>query len=107
MIETLMGLVGENSKAIIEVGYKILLSILILPSSFIVSRIFQKGIRKAGNKYDKFDETFYNTVFACHEVVKMLQNRGFHEVYCADISDLGKPVVDPEKLSRVYFVAES
>jgi SAM-dependent methyltransferase len=56
-------------------------------------------------QYDRFAETFYNTVFDLADVQSWLGEAGFGEVTIAAGSDLSAPAPDPEALGRAWFVA--
>lgn len=56
-------------------------------------------------QYDRFAETFYNTVFDLADVQHWLDAAGFTKTYIAAGSDLSAPAPDPETLGRAWFVA--
>ncbi len=62
-------------------------------------------IRRDDGLYERFVETFFNTVFDLAEVGAALREVGFRTVHCASGSDLATPVADPESLGRAFFVA--
>jgi SAM-dependent methyltransferase len=57
--------------------------------------------------YERFEETFFNTVFALDDVLNMLLETGFKTAYCAEAHDLKTPVENPEALRRAFIVAHS
>jgi len=56
-------------------------------------------------QYDRFAETFYNTVFDLADVQRWLSAAGFADVTIAKGNDLSAPALDPESLGRAWFVA--
>ena len=63
-------------------------------------------VRDDAGRYDRFDETVYNTVFELEAVHQLLSETGFHQIYCATGSDLTNPIDDPENEGRIFFVAQ-
>jgi SAM-dependent methyltransferase len=62
--------------------------------------------RLPDGRYERFDETVYNTVFAIADVLKALREAGFTSAYAARLGDLGTPVAEPEQEGRVFLVAQ-
>ena len=56
-------------------------------------------------RYERFDETIYNTPFAVDDVRQALHECGWPTVHTATLADLDAPLAEPEAQSRVYFVA--
>lgn len=61
--------------------------------------------RTEGGTYERFDETVYNTVFGMEAVRAMLLESGWSDAHCARLADLTRPIEEPEKERRVFFVA--
>jgi SAM-dependent methyltransferase len=61
--------------------------------------------RLPDGRYERFDETVYNTVFAIAEVMAALREAGFAEPYAARVTDLATPIAEPEQEGRVFLVA--
>ena len=65
------------------------------------------GYLRAGDgRYDRFEETVYNTAFDLSAVKSAVLAAGFQKVHIARLSDLAAPLADPEAESRVFIVAE-
>jgi SAM-dependent methyltransferase len=62
-------------------------------------------LRAANGLYERFEETVYNTVFDLAWVRRTLLETGWQEVHCARIEDLARPIEEPEKEVRTFFVA--
>ena len=62
-------------------------------------------IRAASGQYDRFEETVYNTVFDMAWVRDTLLEIGWQDVHSARYEALATPITEPEKESRVFFVA--
>ena len=63
-------------------------------------------IRAADGRYDRFEETVYNTVFDMAWVRETLLQIGWREVRFATHEALETPIIEPEKERRVFFVAQ-
>ncbi len=86
---------------------------------FIVNRgIFAEGMGRAYNRisgfikagdgrYERFEQTAYNTAFSMKEVAEDLQAAGFANHYFCAAKDLGCPVAEPEELSRAFVIARN
>jgi hypothetical protein len=61
-------------------------------------------VRMPEGQYERFDETAFNTVFACDAVQRQLRATGFQTAYCARVEDLTTPVESPEEEDRVFVV---
>ncbi|MFW5691398.1 MAG: methyltransferase domain-containing protein [Chloroflexota bacterium] len=62
-------------------------------------------LQREDGAYDRFAETFYNTVFAMDAVRGLLLDVGFSDAYPASFKDLNTPLDAPELQNRVFFVA--
>jgi SAM-dependent methyltransferase len=62
-------------------------------------------IQAANGRYDRFEETVYNTVFDMAWVRDALLQVGWPDVHRARLEALTTPIADPEKEGRVFFVA--
>jgi len=62
-------------------------------------------IRAANGQYDRFEETVYNSVFDMAWVRGALLQAGWRDVHFARLEALAVPIPEPEKESRVFFVA--
>jgi hypothetical protein len=56
-------------------------------------------------RYERFDETAFNTVFDMAKVRDAMLAVGWKNVYFARIQDLRTPLDEPEKEGRVFIVA--
>jgi SAM-dependent methyltransferase len=63
-------------------------------------------VRLPDGRYERFDETVYNTVFAIADVLRVLREAGFAGAYAARLADLGTPLAEPEQEGRVFLVAQ-
>jgi SAM-dependent methyltransferase len=61
--------------------------------------------RLPDGRYERFDETVYNTVFAMADVLRALREAGF-AAHAARLADLATPLAEPEQEGRVFFVAQ-
>jgi SAM-dependent methyltransferase len=61
--------------------------------------------RLPDGRYERFDETVYNTVFAIADVLAALREAGF-AAHAARLSDLSAPLAEPEQEGRVFLVAQ-
>ena len=62
-------------------------------------------VRDEDDRYTRFEETVYNTVFEMAAVRAALLETGWRDAYCARLSDLAAPLDSPEEEGRVFFVA--
>jgi SAM-dependent methyltransferase len=62
-------------------------------------------VREADGRYERFEETVYNTVFDLEQVRVSLLDAGWHDVYFARFPDLKTPIEEPEQEGRVFVVA--
>lgn len=62
-------------------------------------------LRAQDGRYDRFEETAYNTAFDMATVQADLLDASFHQAHIALLNDLSTPLVDPEQEGRVFFVA--
>ncbi len=86
---------------------------------FIVNRgIFAEGMGRAYNRisgfikesdgrYERFEQTAYNTAFSMKEVAEDLQATGFASHYFCAAKDLKIPIAAPEELSRAFVIARN
>ena len=64
-------------------------------------------VRDEGDgRYERFDETVYNTVFEMNAVREGLLETGFQSVYFAVDGAINQPIDNPEDQKRVFFVAQ-
>jgi SAM-dependent methyltransferase len=66
--------------------------------------ILNRGIFD-GERYERFEQTAYNTAFSMKQTGEDLSAAGFRGVYFASLKDLSAPVEDPEELTRAFVVA--
>ena len=65
------------------------------------------GFVQAGDGlYERFEETAYEVAFDLPKVKEALLETGFHSVRFARLQDLGAPVDEPERESRIFLIAE-
>jgi SAM-dependent methyltransferase len=62
-------------------------------------------VRAPDGRYERFEETAFNSVFDMEQVKTLLQETGWGRVHAARVQDLGTPLDDPESEGRVFFVA--
>lgn len=62
-------------------------------------------VRRDDGLYERFAETFYNTMFPMESVREWLLDTGFRTAHISRGRALGEPVDEPEELLRAYFVA--
>jgi SAM-dependent methyltransferase len=62
-------------------------------------------VRRDDGRYDRFEETAYNTAFDVAEVRAALEACDLRRAYAASPRDLATPLGDPERYPRVFFVA--
>ncbi len=62
-------------------------------------------IRADDGRYDRFEETVYNTAFDLSEVASLLQQTGWQRWHFARLSDLSAALDDPEQEARVFIIA--
>ena len=55
--------------------------------------------------YERFDEVMFNTAFEIEAVRRLLHEAGWDKIHCARVQDLATPIAEPEKETRVFFVA--
>jgi len=68
--------------------------------------LFTGFIRDAeGEKFTRFEESIYNTVFDLTHVQKLLTETGWTSAYFARSDDLAAPISEPELEDRVWIVA--
>jgi SAM-dependent methyltransferase len=56
--------------------------------------------------FERFEETAYEVAFDLSVVREALVETGFHRIYFARLLDLGMPVDDPERETRIFIIAE-
>ena len=61
-------------------------------------------IREENGRYERFSQTAYNLLLSVDEVMAVVREAGFSEVYSASPDDLKTPLCDPESASRLFFV---
>lgn len=66
---------------------------------------FTGFLRSDDGRYDRFDELLVSHAFELDRVSQALRDSGWGEFHYAKYTDLGKPLADPEKVSRVFAVA--
>jgi SAM-dependent methyltransferase len=62
--------------------------------------------REEDGRYQRFEESVYNSVFDLAEVRAALLRTGWQSVHFATLEHLGTPVAEPERLGRVFVVAQ-
>ena len=62
-------------------------------------------MRTTDGLYERVEESVFNTLFVMDNVKHALLDTGWGEVYFARISDLSKPIAEPEQEARVFIVA--
>lgn len=62
-------------------------------------------VQIAGERYERFEETVYNTAFDLQAVREALLEVGWREVHFARLQDLATPLAEPEQEGRVFIVA--
>jgi SAM-dependent methyltransferase len=62
-------------------------------------------IRAEDGRYDRFDETAYNTAFDLAQVFAGLASVGWKQIHFALLTDLATPLVEPELENRVFVIA--
>ncbi len=62
-------------------------------------------VRGEDGRYERMEETVYNTLFEMRRVRQALEAAGFTGSYAALPEDLATPIDDPEQPGRVFFVA--
>ncbi|MFX0114928.1 MAG: class I SAM-dependent DNA methyltransferase, partial [Candidatus Hodarchaeota archaeon] len=63
-------------------------------------------VQTPAERYERFSETIFNTVFELEQVKQSLQSIGWQDVYFAKGSDLGNPIDDPEREGRIFCIAK-
>lgn len=56
------------------------------------------------DRFERFEQTAYNTVFGMRDVEENLLRAGFRDVKLCGSKDFSASVADPEELTRVFFV---
>ena len=56
------------------------------------------------DRFERFEQTAYNTVFSLRDVEAALIRSGFRDVRFSTIKDLNVSVMDPEELPRAFIV---
>jgi SAM-dependent methyltransferase len=64
-------------------------------------------VRAEDGRYERFEETMFNTAFAVDDVLAALAEAGWPGAYAARLSDLATPLAEPETEGRAFFVARS
>jgi SAM-dependent methyltransferase len=62
-------------------------------------------LKEEDERYSRFDEVAYNTLFRMDRVKQLLQETGFSQIRFARLAELSTPVVDPEAESRIFILA--
>jgi len=62
-------------------------------------------LRADDGRYDRFEETVFNTAFHLTEVSNALKETGWHRWHFSRLGDLNTPLEDPEQEGRVFVVA--
>lgn len=62
-------------------------------------------LRAADGRYDRFEETVFNTAFPLTEVSNALKETGWHRWHFSRLDDLNTPLDNPEQEGRVFVVA--
>lgn len=62
-------------------------------------------IRREDNRFEKFNEVFYNTAFALSEVRDALRASGFGSIRIVSLTNLEQPLDNPEKEGRIVVIA--
>ena len=62
-------------------------------------------LRAEDGRYDRFDETAYNTAFDLANVRAGLEQTGWRGIHFARLNDLATPLDDPEAEKRVFIIA--
>jgi SAM-dependent methyltransferase len=57
-------------------------------------------------RYERFEETAYELAFELQSVREALRDTGFKKVHFARLQDLGAPVDEPERETRIFIIAE-
>ncbi|MHA2497052.1 MAG: class I SAM-dependent DNA methyltransferase, partial [Candidatus Hodarchaeales archaeon] len=63
-------------------------------------------VQTVNGNYERFTETICNTVFNLEEVKAKLLEIGWKTAHITTVEDLSKPIKNPEKERRVFFVAQ-
>jgi SAM-dependent methyltransferase len=63
-------------------------------------------VRMPGGKYERFEETIFNTVYDLNAVQRALLEAGWASAHCARAADLATPLDEPEREGRVFVVAQ-
>jgi SAM-dependent methyltransferase len=62
-------------------------------------------LRQADGRYERFDESLYNTIFDIQTVLWLLLNQGWASAHAARLGNLHTPLSEPEQEARVFVVA--
>jgi SAM-dependent methyltransferase len=62
-------------------------------------------LRVEGERYERFEQVAYNTVFELASVLDALREDGWQDAHAAQIDDLSAPLADPEAEHRAFIVA--
>ena len=63
-------------------------------------------LREPDGRYERFDETVYNTIFDIQSVLWTLLDQGWASAHAARLGDLLAPLSEPEQEERVFVVAQ-
>lgn len=63
-------------------------------------------LRQEDGRYERFDETVFNTMFELSAVCDALSAAGFRRAHCARLQALTLPLDNPEREARVFVVAQ-
>ncbi|MBN1371526.1 MAG: class I SAM-dependent methyltransferase [Anaerolineaceae bacterium] len=63
-------------------------------------------LRRDDGAYERFEQNAYNLILDMDWVRDALLESGWNTVHCAVMPKLDVPLEDPEKVNRVYFVAQ-
>jgi hypothetical protein len=62
-------------------------------------------IRTDGDRWERFEHRAVQTAFSVADTIEALHAAGWRQAYAAVVSDLSRPVAEPEALGRIHFVA--
>ena len=62
-------------------------------------------VRLEDGRYERFEETVFNTVFEMQAVKRALIEAGWRDIHAATVQDLATPLEAPEAVGRAFFVA--
>lgn len=63
-------------------------------------------VRAEDGRYERFEQTAFNTAFDLRQVESALRGLGFARTHFARLESLSEPLEEPENESRVFVVAE-